>query len=103
MGAGPVGVRRKPRGEGVCGGGERQVHRRGAGSQVGSCLPFEPAVKEGVEEGEGCTVHPPLRTAQVAKLEEVYGLKKYVPGLTYLDLSDNPICDDKSYRWGEGF
>jgi hypothetical protein len=40
---------------------------------------------------------------QVAKLEEVYGLKKYVPQLTYLDLSGNVLCEDKSYRWvGEG-
>lgn len=35
---------------------------------------------------------------QVAKLEEVYGLKKYVAQITYLNLSDNPLCDDKSYR-----
>jgi hypothetical protein len=36
---------------------------------------------------------------QLAKLEEVYGLKKYVPQLTYLDLSDNPLSEDKSYRY----
>lgn len=34
----------------------------------------------------------------MSKLEEIYGLKKYVPQLTYLDMSDNPLCDDKSYR-----
>ncbi len=35
---------------------------------------------------------------QVAKLEEIYGLKKYVSQLTYLDLSGNALCEDKSYR-----
>jgi len=37
-------------------------------------------------------------TFQITKLEEVYGLKKYVPQITVLDLSDNPLCEDKSYR-----
>ena len=32
-------------------------------------------------------------------MEEVYGLKKYVPLLSYLDMSDNPLAEDKSYRW----
>ena len=37
---------------------------------------------------------------QISKLEEVYALKKYTPQLTYLDMSDNPLSDDKSYRCG---
>lgn len=40
--------------------------------------------------------------SQISKLEEIYGLKKYVPQVTYLDLSDNPLCEDKSYRWVSG-
>lgn len=42
-----------------------------------------------------CTM-PPI--PQVTKLEEIYGLKKYVPNLTFLDLSGNTLCEDKSYR-----
>ncbi len=39
---------------------------------------------------------------QISKIEEVYAIKKYTPQLTYLDISDNPLCDDKSYRLGVG-
>ena len=42
---------------------------------------------------------PPCCDNQITKLEEVYAIKKYVPQLTYLDMSDNPLSDDKSYRW----
>lgn len=35
---------------------------------------------------------------QVSKLEEIYGLRKYVSQITYLDLTGNALCDDKSYR-----
>ncbi len=35
---------------------------------------------------------------QVTKLEEIYGLRKYVPKLTTLNLSGNGLCEDKSYR-----
>ena len=43
-----------------------------------------------------------LLPAQVAKLEEIYGLKKYVPSLTHLDLSGNALGEDKSYRCTQG-
>ncbi|GFH31828.1 uncharacterized protein HaLaN_30945, partial [Haematococcus lacustris] len=39
-----------------------------------------------------------MSSNQVAKLEEVYGLKKYVPQLTSLDMTNNTLCEDKSYR-----
>lgn len=49
-------------------------------------------------KGLTCLQHLDLSSNQISKLEEVYGLKKYVPQITYLDLSDNSLCDDKSYR-----
>jgi hypothetical protein len=32
----------------------------------------------------------------------VYAIKKYMASLTYLDCSDNPLCEDKSYRCQKG-
>ncbi|KAG1679410.1 hypothetical protein FOA52_007701 [Chlamydomonas sp. UWO 241] len=52
---------------------------------------------EGIK-GLGALLELDLSSNLVAKLEEVYAIKKYSPLLTALDLSDNPLCDDKSYR-----
>ncbi|GAX73782.1 hypothetical protein CEUSTIGMA_g1233.t1 [Chlamydomonas eustigma] len=49
-------------------------------------------------KGMSSLQHLGLSSNQILKLEEVYAVKKYVPQLKFLDMSDNPLCDDKSYR-----
>mmetsp|Transcript_34109 Transcript_34109/g.96662 ORF Transcript_34109/g.96662 Transcript_34109/m.96662 type:complete len:1474 (-) Transcript_34109:585-5006(-) len=49
-------------------------------------------------KGLGKLKHLELNNNNLQRLEDVNVLKKYVPDLTTLDLSSNPICTHKTYR-----